>query len=185
MGEEQSLRIDRHRIREAHAGRRHEYAASPRPLSIRAEVRAVENQRKTAKVGPFVIESDEGAIVGGDGTAPSPLSYFVAGLGFAVLTDMVRAFALNDVPVNELRLEIVAEFPLGAKYADSGSAVAAERVHYSVDVRSPAPPEQIEAVISWTERFCHALHTVRAPVAVDAAYRLNGEAVGRATTTSR
>ena len=178
MGEQQGLRIQHRRIREAHDARRREYAVAPRPLSIRAQVRAVENQLKTASVGTFTIESDEGAIVGGEARAPTPLSYFVAGLGFAILTDLVRAFALKDVSVDELQLEIVADFPLDAKYAERGTAVAAERVRYAVDVGSQASREKVEAAIEWAEGFCHALHTVREPVAVEAAYRLNGEVVG-------
>lgn len=172
-----SLRIDRQKIRSAHEARRAAWPRERRPLSVRATIRVIEDHRKEARVGTWVIESDEGPIVGGAGTAPTPLSYFVASLGFAVLTDLVRAFAVFDLPVDDLRLEIDADFPLGAKYADEAGGVAAEHVRYAVTIRSPAPRDQVEAAIAWSERFCHALHSLREPVRVDATYRLNDEPV--------
>jgi len=35
----------------------------------------------------------------------------------------------------------------------------------------------IEAAVAWSERFCHAVHSLREPVRVDATYRLNDEPV--------
>lgn len=169
------LRIDRPRIRAAHEGRLAEWPRERRPLTVRAEVEVVENQRKTARVGPFVIESDEGAIVGGDATAPTPLSLFISAVGFAILTDLVRAFAVHDLEVDDLRLEIEADFPLGAKYGDEPIGVEASEVRYTVDVRSGAARAAVEAAIEWAERYCHAVHSLRQPVAVTGRYRVDGE----------
>lgn len=170
-----ALHVDRARIREAHEARLHEWPKDPKPLTVRSEVRVVENHRKTARVGMFTIESDEGPIVGGEGTAPTPLSYFVSAVGLAVLTDLVRAFSVFDLPVDDLRVEVVADFPLEAKYGDGDGGVAAREVRYSVDVASAVPADRIAEAVAWAERFCHAVHTLREPVAVAASYRLGGE----------
>lgn len=169
------LRVDRVRIRAAHEARVHDWRGDPKPLTVRATVRVRENHQKTALVGPFAIESDEGAIVGGDGTAPTPLSYLVSAIGLAVLTDLVRAFALFDLPADDLRLEIEAEFPLGAKYASEPGGVAASAIRYTVDVASDAPRERVAEAIAWAERYCHALHSIREPVPIAGTYRLSGE----------
>ena len=171
------LRIDRQRIRAAHERRLAEWPRERRPLTIRSELQVVENQRKTARVGAFVIESDEGAIVGGEGTAPTPLSLFISAVGFAVLTDLVRAFALHDLGVSDLRLEIEADFPLGAKYGDEPIGVEASEVRYTVHVRSDAEREAVEAAIEWAERYCHAVQSLRQPVPVTGRYRVNGEPI--------
>jgi uncharacterized OsmC-like protein len=171
------LRIDRARIRASHEARLVDWPRDPKPLTIRAAVRAVENHRKTAQVGPFVVESDEGAIVGGEGTAPTPLSYFVASIGFAVLTDLVRAFALGELEVDDLRLEIEADFPLGAKYGSEPVGVEASEVRYTVEVTSGASRDELEDAIAWAERYCHAVHTLRRPVRVTARYRVGGELI--------
>jgi uncharacterized OsmC-like protein len=177
--EHDSLHIDRARIRSAHEGRLREWPQDPRPLTVRSNVWVAENHRKEARVGTFTVVSDEGAIVGGDGSAPSPLSYFTAAIGFAVLTDLVRAFAVFDLPASDLRLEIEAEFPLGAKYGDGLGGVAAREVRYIVDIASTAPRERVAEAVAWAETYCHAVHTLRDPVAVRADYRLGGEPLDR------
>jgi hypothetical protein len=41
-----------------------------------------ERQQKVASFGKFSIHCDEGANMGGDDTAPPPLAYFGASMGF-------------------------------------------------------------------------------------------------------
>jgi uncharacterized OsmC-like protein len=170
-----SLPIDRARIRAAHEARLRDWPKEPRPLTLRAAVEVVQDHRKRAQVGSFTIESDEGAIVGGDGTAPTPLSYFAAAIGFAVLTDLVRAFAVFDLPADGLRLELEAEFPLDAKYGDGTGGVAAREVRYTVSIESDAPAERVAEAVAWAERSCHAVASLREPVTVTAQYQLGGE----------
>jgi len=61
--------------------RRHE-----RKITVFAEARSIENWRKQViagqpDAGRFAFISDEGQYMpGGEGTAPSPLTYFVAGM---------------------------------------------------------------------------------------------------------
>jgi hypothetical protein len=69
------------------------------------------------------------------------------------------------------------DFPKAAKWADEAGGIAAERVRYAVDIRSPAPCEHFEAATGWAERLCHATHGLRQPIPVDATYRLNDEPV--------
>lgn len=49
---------------------------------IEAEVESLERMRKVARVQGFEVFCDESERVGGEHTAPSPLGYFVAGIGF-------------------------------------------------------------------------------------------------------
>ena len=49
---------------------------------IEAECETLERQRKVAHVQGFEVYCDESERVGGEGTAPSPLGYFTAGIGF-------------------------------------------------------------------------------------------------------
>lgn len=41
-----------------------------------------ERQRKRAVFGEFELFCDEGAMIGGDNTAPPPLAYFAASIAF-------------------------------------------------------------------------------------------------------
>jgi uncharacterized OsmC-like protein len=175
LDQQGSLHIDRARIRAAHEARLRDWPADPKPLTVRAAVEVTGNHRKRARVGSFTIESDEGAIVGGEGTAPTPLSYLGAAIGFAVLTDIVRALAVLEVAADDLRLELEAEFPLDSKYGDGTGSVAAREVRYTVDIASTAPRADVARAVAWAERYCHAVHSLREPVAVSATYRMAGE----------
>ena len=48
----------------------------------RARIRLIQDQLKEARVQNFTLQCDEATERGGGGTAPSPLGYFVAAIGF-------------------------------------------------------------------------------------------------------
>ena len=56
-------------------------ASGRRPV-IRAKVRIVKGLLKEARTGPFTFLSDEPRAMGGTDTAPYPLQYLVASVGF-------------------------------------------------------------------------------------------------------
>ena len=49
---------------------------------VEADCESLERMRKVAKVQGFTIHCDEQPRVGGDDSAPSPLAYFAAAIGF-------------------------------------------------------------------------------------------------------
>ncbi len=49
---------------------------------IEVECETLERHRKVGRVNDFTVYCDESARVGGDNTAPSPLSYFTLAVGF-------------------------------------------------------------------------------------------------------
>lgn len=53
-----------------------------RDIEIEANAETLERMRKTGQVRGFTVMCDEGENVGGDNTAPPPLSYFTLAIGF-------------------------------------------------------------------------------------------------------
>ena len=51
-------------------------------LTTRATIHLVGDQLKEARIGEYTIRCDEAKSRRGGGTAPSPLQYFVAAVGF-------------------------------------------------------------------------------------------------------
>lgn len=49
---------------------------------VQCEVETLERMRKVARAGPFTFYCDEGESLGGDNSAPYPLMYLAASLGF-------------------------------------------------------------------------------------------------------
>ncbi len=74
--------IDAERLRREHEERARELAAHPERARItkRAVARVVRDYYKEARVGQFTFTSDEHPPAG-SGAAPTPLDYFVAGVG--------------------------------------------------------------------------------------------------------
>ena len=170
--------IDLKRIREAHELRAVEMREpdSNRRIIIRAKVRTQDNLIKEARVGKFTFQCDEAGMLGGDGTAPNPLAYFVASIGFCLLTQLTRACALEDLPVESMEMDVRASFPLESKYGISDVSAACEQVTYTVDVQGAVDPERLRAALEWAESVCHVVRSLKEPVPVEMVLKINGEA---------
>ena len=57
-------------------------SADPPKIISRASIHLIADQLKEARVQQFTLRCDEATERGGGGTAPSPLQYFVAAIGF-------------------------------------------------------------------------------------------------------
>lgn len=79
-----ALFIDYARHRASFEARRRQLAQDPaaRNVVLRASIHVLKDQLKEARVGRYVIRSDEPTDAGGDGEAPAPMQYFVAAIGF-------------------------------------------------------------------------------------------------------
>ena len=53
-----------------------------RTITIEADTATLERQRKEGQSRGFTVYCDEPETIGGDNTAPAPLSYFTLALGF-------------------------------------------------------------------------------------------------------
>ena len=56
--------------------------SGPRTLLIQGDVRMLERDIKESKFRDWTIACDERVAIGGDGTAPEPLSYFASSIIF-------------------------------------------------------------------------------------------------------
>ncbi len=74
-------RVDPQRMREAYERTKSEVEGHPL-ITQRAVARIESNLHMVGRVGTFQLESDEPTAGGGDGTAPRPLQYLLAGAAF-------------------------------------------------------------------------------------------------------
>ena len=171
--------MDLSRVKQAHPERgiaMREPDANRRIIT-RAKVRTDGNLIKEARVGKFTFQSDEAAMLGGDDTAPNPLAYFVASIGFCLLTQLTRACALEDLAVESIEMDVRASFPLESKYGISDVSAACEQVTYTVDVQGDVDVAAMAKALEWAESVCHVVRSLKEPVPVEMALKLNGEAV--------
>lgn len=74
-------------------------------------------------------------------------------------------------------MELRGTFPMAEKYGVGGGGAAMEDLVYELNIKSSAPPEQIKALVTRSERYCHASQSLQKPVPVIPLLRLNGEEV--------
>jgi uncharacterized OsmC-like protein len=153
-----------------------------RRIITRAKVRTEGNLLKQARVGKFTFQSDEAAFLGGDDTAPNPLAYFVASIGFCLLTQLTRACALEGIPVESIEMDVRASFPLESKYGISDVSAACDQVTYTVYVTGDIDPDTLVKALEWSESVCHVVRSLKEPVPVEMALKLNGAPVEGAST---
>ncbi len=67
-------------------------------------------RRPTGPAEAYTLVSDEGAHLGGEGSAPTPLTYFVAGVAFCVLTQLSRCARDLKVPIEQAQAKVTARF---------------------------------------------------------------------------
>jgi len=168
------------RIREAHLARGAMLKVEDphAKIQVRARVRTLDNLVKEARVGPWTFLADEAPNLGGNGSAPTPLAYFVASIGFCLLTQLTRAVALEELEVDGIDMEIRATFPLESKYGLGTASAGADVITYRVDVRGAhVDPIRLRAAFAWAESVCHVVQTLLEPVALTTTLELNGSPV--------
>ncbi len=95
-----------------------------------------------------------------------------------MLTQLARFASVQGIPIEKAEMDLRATFPQEGKYGlDPEGGSAMERLEYVMTVASGAPREKVAALVETAERFCHAANSLRVPVPVHGALRLNGEDV--------
>ncbi|MDQ2089967.1 OsmC family protein [Marimonas arenosa] len=106
----------------------------------------------------FDLATDEGPFHGGDATAPPPLALFIASLTGCLMTQL-RAFARRlEVPLDTLTVDTTIEWD----WARSGAVYETAPKSFAVDVNidSPAPAENVEALIRAAKKGCFIEQTL-------------------------
>ena len=132
---------------------------------------------------PVTLYCDEQPPVGDD-TAPPPLAFFAAGIGFCLMTHLTDILTARKIQVDSLRLEqrILFRTNLGHMrehgYMTDGGC---DRVETHVIIESPEPEERIKDLLNEAEGACMAHYALRNPIPWTTRLLYNGkEAISRA-----
>jgi len=95
-----------------------------------------------------------------------------------MLSQLTRFASVQDVAIDAAEMEVRATFPQLGKYGlDPSVGVAMERLAYTLDIRSPASPDAVARLAEMAAANCHAENSLRVPVPIECALRLNGDDV--------
>lgn len=147
-------------------------------VNLSAETRPDLGQQKACVVQPnvpgyaaFEMVSDEGRVVGGDDTAPAPLSYLAAGIAFCFLSHVAIYVQGRKLAVASVKLEQKMHFQAAVFHMNDADGEPPKGVCESIETRviveTREPPEAIHRMMEVCEAACMGLQTAINAVPVD------------------
>lgn len=147
----------------------------PEPLSFEVVMtaEATEKQRKTGKVqvnipgfSPVKFYCDEDIPVGDD-TAPPPLAYMCAGIGFCLMTHLTDIYTARKIAIKSLKIEQKVGFTTNlSNMRQLGHTTEGRTDHIETHVliESDEPAERIRDLMTEAEDACMAHFALRNPI---------------------
>jgi len=150
-------------------------ARPPEPLhfEIVLTAEATQKQRKTGTVqvnipgfSPVRLFCDEQIPIGDD-TAPPPLAYLCAGIGFCLMTHLTDIYTARKIPINSMKLEQKVGFKTNlSNMRELGHMTEGETeyIETHVLIESDEPEERIRDLMEEAENACMAHFALRNPI---------------------
>ncbi len=114
--------------------------------------------------GAFEVLCDEGSSIGGTDTAPAPLSYLAAGIGFCLLTHVHGLAQSRRLNISSIKLEQKMKFQsrIPGMTAEQGTEMlgVSKGVETVIIIESQEDPSLIASLVEASEKACMALQTV-------------------------
>lgn len=123
----------------------------------------------------YEVFADEGPRMGGENSAPRPLTYFLLSVGFCALTQLHRYSEMMKIELRNPKVTVRSGFRTDGSVLRG--TVKASTVDFEVDfeVESDDPPEKVSACVRAAESGCFVMQAVMNPTPVRRTLRLNGE----------
>lgn len=175
--------IDRDSLRASHERIRARLAAEPGFGLMRPEVHArltrdVSVESDFIQYGQsFTFRGDEAVDRGGHETGPSPMRYFLSGLAFCVAGWCAKGAALRDVPIESLELRLRTLLDMRGEHGLDDQDAAPRYLVIGFEIASPAPTEDVLAVVDFGLEHCPLSALVRSAIPVHQRVTLNGRVI--------
>ncbi|WP_417248519.1 OsmC-related (seleno)protein [Celeribacter sp.] len=147
----------------------------PEPLQFEVVMtaEATERQKKTGVVqvnipgfSPVRLFCDEQTPVGDD-TAPPPLAYMCAGIGFCLMTHLTDIYTARGIKIKSMKIEQKVGFKTNlSTMREMGHTTEGETEHIETHVLidSDEPEERIRDLMEEAENSCMAHFALRNPI---------------------
>lgn len=150
-------------------------AKPPEPLKFEVVLtaEATEKQRKTGVVqvnipgfSPVRLYCDEQIPIGDD-TAPPPLAFFCAGIGFCLMTHLTDIYTARNIKIKSMKLEQKVGFETNLsnmRQLGHMTEGKTEHIETHVLIESDEPEERIRELMVEAENACMAHFALRNPI---------------------
>ncbi len=128
-----------------------------------------------AETSQFEVFCDEGTHLGGEDSAPRPITYFLLSVGFCALTQLHRYSDMMKVELRNAKVTVKSRFRTDGSVLKG--TVKAKPMGFTVafEVESDSPAERVAACIANAERGCFVMQAIIEPTEVTREVRLNGQ----------
>lgn len=122
---------------------------------------ANEGVLSVADIGGKEVLIDEPPNLGGTDKAPNPVEYILAALG-GCINVLVVSFAKNfDVEVEDVQVHLEGDLdPDGFLGKNPDVRPGYEQIRFHIDVKSPSPQENVDALLEHVEKVCPVKDTL-------------------------
>lgn len=154
-----------------------------RQVEVFAEATTISGWRKQAiagqpDAGRFAFVADEGEYMpGGEGTAPTPLSYFVAGLAMCILSQVSNIAFRKKLIIRNEKVNVLARFKESGSILNGTKNGEALSFAIELSMDSDEPEDQIKGLMQLAHRMCFAEDSLVRAMGLEIKHRWNGEEI--------
>ncbi len=153
-----------------------------RDIVVTAKAASIEKWRKQVVAGQpetgreYAFISDEGSYIpGGEGTAPSPLTYFVSGMALCLISHITQVANKKKLALKNEKVEVTAHFHEEGSVLKGDAEGYCDRFEINISIDSEENIEEIKQLIRLAHKLCFAEKATIGSVPVTASQELNGK----------
>lgn len=128
-----------------------------------------------AECSHFEVFADEGPRLGGENTAPRPITYFLLSVGFCALTQLHRYSEMMKVELKNAKVTVKSGFKTEGSVLKGTIKAGPIDFQIKFEVESDDPPERVAQCIEVAEAGCFVMQAVTNPTPVERTVLLNGK----------
>jgi uncharacterized OsmC-like protein len=155
-----------------------------RDIVVTAKASSIEKWRKQAIAGQpetgreYAFISDEGSYIpGGEGTAPSPLTYFVSGMALCLISHITQVANKKKLTIRNEKAEVTAHFHEEGSVLKGDAEGYCDRFEINLSLDSEEDSAEIKQLIRLAHRLCFAEKAVTGSVPIFLSQTVNGQAL--------
>lgn len=139
------------------------------------EIETLGNYHARAHADGFTFDADEPVSkVGGTGTAPRPLRYFLAGFAFCLQAQYVRNAIRMGIELDDLSIDVDSEIDRRGGLGFREDPADFESISYTTTLRTDAPEAEVRELVETAESCCYVHGTLSTAVDLDGTTVVNG-----------
>jgi uncharacterized OsmC-like protein len=158
-------------------------AHGERNIEVFAEATTIEGWRKQAIAGQrdtrtFAIIADEGEYMpGGEGTAPTPLTYFIAGIALCLLSQVSNIAMRKKLKISNEKVNVVANFLETGSILKGDKWGEAQNFRIEMKMESEESEEKIAALMKLAHEMCFVEDALHKKMEITYSHSLNGKSL--------